>query len=173
MREEQLYLDCVGSWILSDHLGWVNNQNCLLPHGGSKHLTHFSKSLLVSRCLYAASGLFYGRCVWIKLSHVWDYCLFTQFTQFRFRQSVRIQFQFNSSRCSLHQDSIHDSIQASLFHLNSVHNSMQISNLHFKSIYQGQCNSLRMGNWLNPSSIATYSIIMCFLLFYNTLSSFW
>ena len=56
-------------------------------------------------------------------------------TQFRFRQSIRIQFKFNSSRCSLHQNSIHDSIQPSKFHLNSVHNSIQLSKLHFKSIH--------------------------------------
>ena len=38
-------------------------------------------------------------------------------TQFRFRQRVRIQFKFNSSRCSLYQNSIRDLIQPSIFHL--------------------------------------------------------
>ena len=58
--------------------------------------------------------------------------LFGFMTQFRFRQCVWIQFKFNSSRCSLHQNSIHDSIQPSKCHLNSVHNSIQLSKFNFE-----------------------------------------
>ena len=58
-------------------------------------------------------------------------------TQFRFRQSVWIQFKFNSSRRSEHQNLIHDSIRPLIFHLHvySVHNSIQLSKLHCKSIH--------------------------------------
>ena len=53
---------------------------------------------------------------------------------FRFRQSIWIQFKFNSPRCSFNHNLIHDSMQPSVFHLNSVHDSIQISKLNFKSI---------------------------------------
>ena len=61
--------------------------------------------------------------------------LFWTTTQFKFRQSVWIQFKFNSSRCSLHQNLIHDSIHPSISHLNSVNNSIQLSKFHFNSIH--------------------------------------
>ena len=52
-----------------------------------------------------------------------------------FRQSVWIQFKFNTSRCSLHQNSIHNSIKSPIINFNSVHNEIQLSKFHFKLIH--------------------------------------
>ena len=67
-------------------------------------------------------------------------------TTFRFRQSIWIQFKFNSPRCSFNHNLIHNSIQPSIFHLISVHDSIQIPKLNFKSIK----NSIHLSGWTCP-----------------------